>query len=125
MKGRYGTTFVNHPNRLTTPLIRESGELRPASWDEALNLVAEKFVEYRNHFGALASAKATNEDNYLLQKFVRLLMETNNIDHCTRLCHSPSVEAMLIQLGQEHAMMKAKGVLKPYFLIIRGNLASI
>jgi formate dehydrogenase alpha subunit len=99
VKGRYGTTFVNHPDRLTTPLIRRAGALQPASWDEALDLVADKFVEHRGYFGAFTSAKATNEDNYLIQKFVRLLMATNNIDHCTRLCHSPSVEAMLAQLG--------------------------
>ena len=99
VKGRFGTTFVNHPDRLTTPLIRRSGRLAPASWDEALDLVAEKFVECRGAFGAFSSAKATNEDNYLIQKFVRLLMGTNNIDHCTRLCHAPSVEAMLAQLG--------------------------
>ena len=99
VKGRFGTTFVNHPDRLTTPLIRCAGELQPASWDEALDLVADKFVEHRGAFGAFSSAKATNEDNYMIQKFVRLLMGTNNIDHCTRLCHAPSVEAMLAQFG--------------------------
>ena len=99
VKGRFGTAFVNHPDRLQTPLIRRAGELQPASWDEALDLVADKFVEHRGYFGALSSAKATNEDNYLIQKFVRLLMGTNNVDHCTRLCHAPSVEAMLAQLG--------------------------
>ena len=99
VKGRFGTTFVNHPDRLTTPLIRRAGGLEPASWDEALDLVAERFAEHRGAFGAFSSAKATNEDNYLLQKFARAVMGTNNIDHCTRLCHSPSVEAMLAQLG--------------------------
>ena len=99
VKGRYGVSFVNHADRLTTPLIRREGRLQPASWDEALDLVADKFAQHRGHFGAFASAKATNEDNYLIQKFVRALMGTNNIDHCTRLCHSPSVEAMLAQLG--------------------------
>ena len=99
VKGRFGTTFVNHSDRLTTPLIRGTDGLRPASWDEALDLVAEKFAEHRGAFGAFSSAKATNEDNYMLQKFVRAIMGTNNIDHCTRLCHSPSVEAMLAQLG--------------------------
>ena len=99
VKGRFGTAFVNHPDRLTTPLIRRAGRLEPASWDEALDLVAEKFAEHRGAFGAFSSAKASNEDNYLIQKFVRAIMATNNIDHCTRLCHSPSVEAMLAQLG--------------------------
>ena len=99
VKGRFGTTFVNHPDRLTTPLIRKGGVLQPASWEEALELTAEKLVEHRGKFAAFASAKATNEDGYILQKFTRLLMGTNNIDHCTRLCHSPSVEAMLEQVG--------------------------
>ncbi len=99
VKGRFGTAFVNHSDRLTTPLIRGSAGLQPATWDEALDLVAEKFAEHVGAFGAFSSAKATNEDNYILQKFVRAVMGTNNIDHCTRLCHSPSVEAMLAQLG--------------------------
>ena len=100
VKGRFGTSYVHHPDRLTTPLIRENGEFRESSWDEALDLVAERLVNYRDdNFGTLCSAKASNEDGYIQQKFARLLMQTNNIDHCTRLCHSPSVEAMLATLG--------------------------
>ncbi len=100
VKGRYGYTFVHHEDRLTTPLIREDGELQPASWDEALDLVAEKLSGYSaDEFGTLCSAKATNEDGYIQQKFARLVMGTNNIDHCTRLCHAPSVKAMLVALG--------------------------
>ena len=100
VKGRFGASYVHHPDRLTTPLIRENGEFREATWDEALDLIAERLVNYRDDdFGTLCSAKATNEDGYIQQKFARLLMQTNNIDHCTRLCHSPSVEAMLATLG--------------------------
>ena len=100
VKGRFGTGFVHHPDRLRTPLIRdENGVLQPASWDEALDLVADKLVQYRGSFASVASAKATNEDAYALQKFTRVVMGTNNVDHCTRLCHSPSVQAMLVQLG--------------------------
>ena len=99
VKGRFGTTFVHHGDRLTTPLIRRDGQLVPCSWDEALEYTADKLVQYRGAFGSLASAKATNEDGYVQQKLVRMLLGTNNIDHCTRMCHSPSVEAMLIQLG--------------------------
>src|SRR6202011_4913442 len=84
---------------LTQPLIRRNGQLEAASWDEALDLVADKFVEHRGSFGALASAKGTNEDAFVMQKFVRSVMDSNNIDHCTRLCHSPSVHAMLQSLG--------------------------
>ncbi len=99
VKGRFGTTFVNHADRLTTPLVRRAGRLEPATWDEALDLVARRFLELRGAFGSFASAKATNEDAFVQQKFTRVVMGTNNIDHCTRLCHSPSVEAMLQQLG--------------------------
>jgi formate dehydrogenase alpha subunit len=99
VKGRFGFEFVNHRDRLKTPLIRRNGLLEEATWDEALDLVAEKFVQYRGSFGALASAKGTNEDAYVMQKFARSVMDTNNIDHCTRLCHSPSVHAMLQSLG--------------------------
>ncbi len=99
VKGRFGTTYVHHPDRLTTPLIRKNGVLERASWDEALDLVAQQFRAARGAFGSFASAKATNEDAFVQQKFVRMLMRTNNIDHCTRLCHSPSVEAMLQQVG--------------------------
>ncbi len=99
VKGRFGTPFVQHPDRLTEPLIRRDGRLEPASWDEALDLVARKLVEHRSSFAALASAKGTNEDGYVFQKFVRLLMGTNSIDHCSRLCHGPSVKAMMLQIG--------------------------
>jgi len=99
VKGRFGTSFVHHPDRLTEPLVRRDGELRPASWDEALDLVAAKLVEHRGSFAALASAKGTNEDGYVFQKFVRLLLGTNSIDHCSRLCHGPSVTAMMRQIG--------------------------
>ena len=100
VKGRFGASFVHHPDRLTVPLIKENGEFREASWDEALDLIADRLVSYRDdNFGTLCSAKASNEDGYIQQKFTRLIMQTNNIDHCTRLCHSPSVEAMLATLG--------------------------
>ena len=100
VKGRFGYTFVHHQDRLTTPLIRRHGELVPASWDEALEYVAERLARYRgDSFATLCSAKATNEDGYIQQKFARLVMQSNHIDHCTRLCHAPSVEAMLTALG--------------------------
>lgn len=99
VKGRFGTTFANHPDRLSTPLVRRHGELQPAGWDEALSLVADRLLANRGYVGSFASAKATNEDAFVQQKLLRLVLGTNNIDHCTRLCHSPSVEAMLDQLG--------------------------
>lgn len=87
VKGRFGIIdFLNHSERLKTPLIRKDGELIEASWDEALSLVAEKLSQYKgDSFAGISSAKATNEDNYIMQKFVRAMMKTNNIDHCARL----------------------------------------
>lgn len=85
VKGRFGFRYINHPDRLTQPLVRKNGELTASTWNEALDLIAEKFNKSRGHFAALASAKCTNEENYLIQKFTREVMGTNNIDHCARL----------------------------------------
>jgi formate dehydrogenase alpha subunit len=99
VKGRFATGFVHSPDRITTPLIKRDGRWREASWDEALDAAADGLARNRGHFGALASAKATNEDGFVIQKLTRVVMGTNNVDHCTRLCHSPSVEAMLVSMG--------------------------
>lgn len=104
VKGRFGYDFVHSPERLTVPLIRKNGVLEEASWDEALALVASKFNDIRKKHGgdALAgysSAKCTNEDNYLFQKFIRIAFGTNNVDYCTRLCHASTVVAMLRSIG--------------------------
>ncbi|MGH7299792.1 MAG: formate dehydrogenase subunit alpha, partial [Candidatus Rokuibacteriota bacterium] len=99
VKGRFATGFVHSRDRITTPLIKRDGAWREASWDEALDAAADGLARNRGHFGALASAKATNEDGYVIQKLTRVVMSTNNVDHCTRLCHSPSVEAMLVSMG--------------------------
>ena len=101
VKGRFGIAdFVNHPERLTTPLIRKDGQLTEASWDEALDLVASKLAQYKGRqFAAISSAKATNEDNYLIQKFTRTVMRTNNIDHCARLCHAPTIAGLVQSFG--------------------------
>jgi formate dehydrogenase alpha subunit len=86
VKGRFGHAFVNHPERLTTPLIRRDGKLTEASWDEALDRVAAELAKHKgDQFAALSSAKCTNEENYLIQKFTRVVMGTNGIDHCARL----------------------------------------
>lgn len=89
-KGRFGYGFVNSPDRLATPMIRIDGELQPASWDEALNHAAWRLLDIKKSHGAdsiagLASAKCTNEENYLFQKFMRAVIGTNNVDHCARL----------------------------------------
>ncbi len=87
VKGRFGITeFVYHPDRLTTPLIKRDGKFVEASWDEALKLVATKLANYsKDEVAIIASAKCTNEENYVAQKFGRAVLGTNNIDHCARL----------------------------------------
>lgn len=90
VKGRYGFDFVQSKERLTAPLIKEDGKFREASWKEAISLVAQKFTAIKNEFGGdaiagLASAKVTNEDNFVFQKFMRREVGTNNVDHCARL----------------------------------------
>ena len=87
VKGRFGIAeFVHHSERLTMPLIRRDGELVEASWAEALGLVAERLGQYRgSEVAVISSAKCTNEDNYVIQKFGRAVLGTNNIDHCARL----------------------------------------
>jgi len=86
VKGRFGYEFINSPERLTAPLIKKDGGFVKATWDEALNLIASKFAEYKgDQFTMVASAKCTNEDNYVMQKFARGVIGTNNVDHCARL----------------------------------------
>lgn len=100
VKGRFGFDFVNNPDRLTTPLVRKNGQLVETGWDEALQLVADKFSQYHgDEFACFSSAKCTNEENYVIQKFTRAVMGTNNIDHCARLCHAPSVVGLVQSLG--------------------------
>jgi len=104
VKGRFGCDFIDHPDRLTKPLIRRGGELRPASWDEALDLVARRLGEIKDQagpdaVGGLASAKCTNEENYVFQKFMRAVVGTNNVDHCARLCHASTVAGLARAFG--------------------------
>jgi len=99
VKGRFGTGFIHSRDRITRPMVRRDGRWVAVGWDEALDAAAEGLATHRGAFGALASAKATNEDGYVVQKFCRVVMQTNDVDHCTRLCHSPSVEAMLVSMG--------------------------
>jgi len=90
IKGWNTASFVYHPDRLKTPLIRRGDGFEEATWDEALSLVAERLSTIKaesgpNSIGFLSSAKCTNEENYLLQKFARAVIGTNNVDHCARL----------------------------------------
>jgi formate dehydrogenase alpha subunit len=117
IKGRWGFDFVGHPDRLTKPLIRNEGKskdievngnfkdiFREATWDEALDLVAARLSKIKaetgpDSLGVLSSAKFTNEENYLVQKFARAVIGTNNVDHCARLCHASTVAAAAVCFG--------------------------
>jgi formate dehydrogenase major subunit len=120
VKGRFGFDYVDHPHRLTQPLIRREGvrkhahdtvdpanpwtHFRPAGWEEALDRAASGLKRIRDRDGSRAlagfgSAKCTNEEAYLFQKLVRAGFGTNNVDHCTRLCHASSVAALLETIG--------------------------
>lgn len=89
-KGRFGFDFTSHPDRLTSPLIKEKGRFRKASWEEALGYAAGHLKEIHAAHGpdaimGFSSARCTNEENYLFQKFLRAGVGTNNVDHCARL----------------------------------------
>jgi formate dehydrogenase major subunit len=104
VKGKFGWEFVNSQDRLTSPLIRENGKFREASWDEALGLVARRFAEIKAESGpdALAfvsSSKCTNEESYLMQKLARAVVGTNNMDNCSRYCQAPATVGLFRTVG--------------------------
>jgi len=104
VKGRFGYDYINRNDRLTTPLIKKNGKLEKASWDEAFQLISDKFSQIKKENGSdslavLSSAKCTNEENYLLMKFSRAVLGTNNVDHCARLCHSATVAGLAQAFG--------------------------
>ncbi len=104
VKGKFGWEFVNSQDRLTSPLIRENGKFREASWEEALGLVARRFAEIKAESGpdALAfvsSSKCTNEESYLMQKLARAVVGTNNMDNCSRYCQAPATVGLFRTVG--------------------------
>ena len=139
VKGRFGYDYIYHPNRVTTPLIRKTpqkpgertqafdrSEWREVSWDEALEYTADRLVEIYQRDGSDAMAvyccaKATNEDNYLLQKMYRALFRTNNVDHCTRLCHAASVVALQMAIGSAAMSNTAAEVIDSDVIILTGS----
>src|SRR5687768_9017319 len=142
VKGRFGYDYIYHPKRVTTPLIRKTlqkagsrtqafdlSEWREASWDEALDTIADRLVEIYKRDGSEAlavycCAKATNEDNYLLQKMYRALFRTNNVDHCTRLCHAGSVVALQQAIGSSAMSNTASQVMLNDVFIVTGSNTS-
>ena len=93
VKGWNAYHFVNHPDRLTSPLVRVNGKMEPVSWGQAIKLIVSKLKQIQKKHGNdsiafFSSAKATNEENYVMMKLARAVFKTNNVDHCARLCHS-------------------------------------
>jgi len=104
LKGRYAFKFYDHPDRITSPMIKRDGEFEEVSWDEVYDHIATKFSYFRDEFGpdsmaGISSARCTNEENYLMQKFFRVVVGTNNIDGCARVCHSPTALGMQKTFG--------------------------
>jgi formate dehydrogenase alpha subunit len=104
VKGRFGMSFVASDKRLTTPLIKQNNQFREASWDEALDHIATCLADIKSKHGpdsiaGLSSAKCTNEENYVFQKFIRAAVGTNNVDHCARLCHASTVAGLARAFG--------------------------
>lgn len=104
IKGRYAFDFVEAADRITSPMIRKNDGWQPLSWDDAIAFTAERLQQISQEHGPdsvgiLGSARATNEENYLAQKFARVVIGTNNIDCCARVCHTPTAAAMKLVLG--------------------------
>ncbi len=104
LKGRFAFSFYNHPDRLKTPLIKRNGVFEPATWEEAYDYIAKELTRIKTNFGpdyiaGISSARCTNEENYLMQKFMRAVIGTNNIDSCARVCHSPTALGMQRTFG--------------------------
>jgi len=99
-KGNFCYEIIHREDRLTTPLIKENGEFREATWDEAYDLIASKLSEYDpNEIGFFCCARSPNENIYVNQKFARIAVGTHNIDHCARLCHGPTVAGLAASFG--------------------------
>ncbi len=145
VKGRYGFDYIHNPRRLTKPLIRRDGVaktttlldpddmdtvFREASWDEALDFAANGFSTIIDENGAdalagLGSAKGSNEEAYLFQKLIRTAFGTNNVDHCTRLCHASSVVALLEGIGSGAVSNPVEDVLLSEVVILIGSNPSV
>ena len=141
VKGRYGFDYAHHPQRLTKPLIRRAGVrktgdftmdpqrvmevFREASWEEALEFAGGKLAEIRDQYGkkslaGFGSAKGSNEEAYLFQKLVRTGFGSNNVDHCTRLCHASSVVALLEGIGSGAVSNPVMDVTKAEVVVVIG-----
>jgi formate dehydrogenase major subunit len=129
VKGRYAFDFVDATDRLTTPLLRDGRGWRRASWDEAIAFVAERLgrivAEHGpSSVGLLGSARATNEENYVLQKLARVVLGTNNVDCCARVCHAPSAYALAAMFGTGAATSSFDDIERARTILVAGANAT-
>jgi formate dehydrogenase major subunit len=125
VKGRYAFDFVYAKDRITEPMIRQGGRWQQVSWEEAIRFTAERLQRLVEQYGAdsigvLGSARATNEENYLTQKFARLVIGTNNVDCCARVCHGPTAAAMKEMLGTGAATNSFADIEKAQTILVCG-----
>ena len=126
IKGKFGWDFVNSPKRLTTPLIREDGRFRPASWDEALEHVAQGLRAVASQHGGdaigfIGSSKASNEEAYLTQKIARLIFGTNNVDNSSRYCQNPATQGLFRTVGYGGDAGSIKDLQQAELIVIVGS----
>lgn len=127
LKGRFGWTYVNAPDRLRTPLLRSGGTWKPLSWAEALDCIAGELTRITTQYGpdalaTISSSRGTNEENYLFGKFMRCVIGTNHIDNCARVCHSATVSGMMETLGASAATNSIKDFdLAKLILVVGAN----
>ena len=129
VKGRYAFDFVSAKDRIAAPMIRNNGEWQDVSWNEAISYTADRLQRIGHEFGPdsvaiLGSARGTNEENYLVQKFARLVIGTNNVDCCARVCHTPTAAAMKLMLGTGAATNSYHDIEKARTILICGANAT-
>jgi formate dehydrogenase major subunit len=127
MKGRFGWTYINAPDRLKVPLLRRGGTWKEVSWDDALSRIAGEFSRIMTRYGpdalaTISSSRGTNEENYLFGKFMRCVIGTNHIDNCARVCHSATVTGMMETLGASASTNSIKDLdLAKLILVVGAN----
>ena len=126
VKGRFAFEFYNHSDRLRSPLIKRDGRFEEVSWEEAYSYTATRFNEIKDKYGpdslaGISSARCTNEENYLMQKFFRIVIGTNNIDGCARVCHAPTAMGMQWAFGTGAATNSVNDIYKTSCILLIGS----
>jgi formate dehydrogenase major subunit len=129
VKGRFAFDFVSAPDRITQPMIRKGDQWQQVTWDDVISFTAESLQRISEQYGpdsiaVLGSARGTNEENYLAQKFARLVIGTNNVDCCARVCHTPTAAAMKLMLGTGAATNSYNDIEKARTILVCGANAT-